>query len=238
MRVQTLSCLALVLSLGAAPALAQNAERKPAATKKAAAKKAAEPERPGEAPAVVLIESSRAGATVLCDGKPVGKTPVESALKLPAGKHELVLQAAPTDPSSGARVVIELRAGERRIIDLSPRAAARFLEPPGGEPPPPAQRPPEKIATAPMPTAAPVAAPVTPSDGPTPIYKRWWFWAGVGAGVVLVVGLGAGLGARKGDDSGIAASPTWPGGTIDGRAASLRGVEPAGLLRLSFGGSR
>ena len=35
-------------------------------------------------------------------------------------------------------------------------------------------------------------------------------------------GLGAGLGARSGgDNSMIVASPTWPGGTIDGRASAL-----------------
>ena len=58
-----------------------------------------------------------------------------------------------------------------------------------------------------------------------PIYKKWWFWTGVGAVAVLAVGLGAGLGKRGGDStsnaSDVVSAPTWNGGPIDVRGSAL-----------------
>lgn len=214
----------------AKPAAAKPVNAKPAVAKPTAktAGKAAEAP-PAEVPAVILIESSRPGAAVFIDGKAIGKTPIESAVKLKPGRHELVLQAAPTDPSSGARQVIEVKAGERRVIDLSPKLAARFIEPPQENPPPPAVEP-AQMPPPPTVAAAPPPAREVASES-TPIYKKWWFWTGVGAGAVLVIGLAAGLGTRGGgDNSMLPSSPTWPGGSIDGRASALL------RINLSLGG--
>ena len=45
------------------------------------------------------------------------------------GKHEVIMQPAATDPSSGAKVQIEVRPGERKTVKLEPGTASKFLEP-------------------------------------------------------------------------------------------------------------
>lgn len=55
------------------------------------------------------------------------------------------------------------------------------------QPPPPAQTqqqpPPPQPAQATTPEAAPQTA---ANEGPRPIYKKWWFWTAIGAGVVVL----------------------------------------------------
>lgn len=177
--------------------------------------------------ALVTLEASRQNAGVKLDGRPIGNTPIETPLRLMPGKHEIVMNPAPTDPSSGARVVIEVKPGERRNVKLEPGARSRFLdpqsqnEPATGEPGDGAP----KTAAQNM-NAAPVAAASGggSSEG-LALHKKWWFWTGVGAVTVLAVGLGAGLGTRGGGNQPIGEEfpsvPNWPGGPINGRPSAL-----------------
>jgi hypothetical protein len=167
----------------------------------------------------VTLEASRQNAPVKVDGRPIGNTPLSAPLRLMPGKHEIVMQPAPTDPSSGARVVIEVKPGERRSIKLEPGAPSRFLEPQalngaGAD----GDAANQAVATA-----------ATSSHGggseAAPFYQKWWFWTAVGGGAaaVLAIGLGAGLSSRSSGQPGIdfPSVPSWPGGPIDARPAAL-----------------
>jgi hypothetical protein len=71
------------------------------------------------------------------------------------------------------------------------------------------------VATAapePAPTVTPSATTFpqkTPADEPQPIYKKWWFWTGIGVAAVVIVGVSAGV-ASKGSSA-----PHGTVGTID-----------------------
>jgi hypothetical protein len=45
--------------------------------------------------------------------------------------------------------------------------------------------------TTPVLVASPAEPPVPPTDGTTPVYKKWWFWTAVGA--VVIAGVVAGV---------------------------------------------
>lgn len=180
--------------------------------------------------AVVTIEASRQNAGVKVDGRSIGNTPIEAPLRLLPGKHEIVLQPAPTDPSSGAKAIIEVRPGERKAVKLEPGPRSRFLEPQsqndqngqngaGGENAGAVER--VRVASS------------GGSEGGKEFYKRWWFWTGVGAAAVLVIGLSAGLASRSGGGSAVASADmvpsasTWNGGVIDARSSGLLGLAGA-----------
>jgi hypothetical protein len=169
--------------------------------------------------ALVTLEASRQNALVKVDGRPIGTTPIAAPLRLLPGKHEIIMQPAPTDPSSGARLQIDVRPGERRTVKLEAGAPSRFLEPQAqaDSPSGPDAEPAKSDATAASKPPAAIAA----ED--QPIYRKWWFWTAVGGGAaVLAVGLGAGLGARNSQSSdAFPAVPSWPGGPIDARSSSL-----------------
>ena len=180
--------------------------------------------------AVVTLDASRQNAQVKVDGRPVGVTPIDTPLRLLPGKHEIVMMPAPTDPSSGARVQVEVRPGERRSVKLEPGARSRFLEPQSqneaprgdGDPGEPATRAsePAKPALAASPPPAAHGSEFNARD----IYKKWWFWTGIGAVAVLGVGLGVGLGTRSSSAANMEQFPsvaTWPGGPINVRPAAL-----------------
>ncbi|MBL9004802.1 MAG: PEGA domain-containing protein [Myxococcales bacterium] len=171
--------------------------------------------------ALVTVEASRQNAPVKVDGRPVGMTPLAAPLRLMPGKHEIHMQPAATDPSSGAKVQIEVRPGERRTVKLEPGTASKFLEPQA-----------QLDAGSGQPSTDVTSA--RPS-APTPITKQRWFWPVVGGGAAAVaalsIGLGAGLASRK-STSGLPTEefpnlPNWPGGPIDARPA----VFVAGLGR-------
>ena len=158
--------------------------------------------------ALVTLDASRQNAPVKIDGRPVGNTPIQTPLRMMPGKHEIVMQPAPTDPSSGAKVTIEVKPGERRTVKLEPGPASRFLEPQAQNDAP----------------TTPAVTPVAGSHGETPIYKKGWFWTAVGGGAaaVLAIGLGAGLGTRgSSNGSDFPSVSTWPGGPIDGRPSAI-----------------
>ncbi len=179
--------------------------------------------------AVVTLDASRQNAQVKVDGRPVGVTPIDTPLRLLPGKHEIVMMPAATDPSSGARVQVEVRPGERRSVKLEPGARSRFLEPQSQNDAPaadsegdPARRTDAVKPVVAANSPAPAAASGTEFHA-RDIYKKWWFWTGIGAVAVLGVGLGVGLGTRNNSGSseqfpGVA---SWPGGPINVRPAAL-----------------
>jgi hypothetical protein len=77
----------------------------------------------------VTVEATRQNAQIKLDGRVIGMSPLESPLRLNPGKHELQMVPSPTDPSSGATVVIDIRPGESKAVKLEPGARSRFLEP-------------------------------------------------------------------------------------------------------------
>ena len=168
--------------------------------------------------ALVTLEATRQNAAVKLDGRPLGNTPIETPLRLLPGKHTVEMVPAATDPSSGAKVTVEVKPGERRTIKLEPGARSKFLEPQAQNDAP------EAAAQNPE---APIAAVATASpgeEGSSKIYKKWWFWTGIGAVAALGVGLGVGLGTRgggSGDGTEFPNVPSWPGGPIDTRPTAL-----------------
>jgi hypothetical protein len=184
--------------------------------------------------AVVTIEASRENAGVKVDGRAIGTTPLEAPLRLMPGKHELVLQPAPTDPSSGARQVIDVKPGERRTVKLEPGTRSRFLEPQSSNETGGAQgddgeeeeekAPPKRRKVAATVRKEPEEQAVKIEWNPRQIHKKWWFWTAVGGATVLVVGLAAGLGARSASSAAgemIPKSPDWKGGVVDARSGAL-----------------
>jgi len=170
----------------------------------------------------VTVEASRQNAQIKLDGRVIGLSPLESPLRLNPGKHELQMVPAPTDPSSGATVVIDIKPGEHKAVKLEPNARSRFLEPQvQNEQGDPAQR-----------TAASNQAAVPTEQTPKgsefqfrDLPKKWWFWTGVGAVAAVGIGLGVGLGVGLRDRGTVPtesfpAVTTWQGGPIDARMPS------------------
>jgi tetratricopeptide (TPR) repeat protein len=97
-------------------------------------------------------------------------------------------------PKASNRAEVERRMEE---LEAALEAASKSREappptviPPPAEttPPPAVAPPPAAIAPPPPPAGSLVAGPPPPE--PAPVYKRWWFWAGVGAAVAAGVTIG------------------------------------------------
>jgi hypothetical protein len=125
-----------------------------------------------------------AGARVAVDGHPMGTLPLEHPLRLPAGRHSLLIEA--TGFLSDSRFVdVPARAAVREHTAL---AAVPVLP----QPPRLAAADPEPAPAAQSSGATVVAQrsgpePAATEETRTPIYKRWWFWTAIG-----VVAVGAG----------------------------------------------
>lgn len=159
--------------------------------------------------ATVTIEATRHNATVKLDDRVIGKTPLSAPLRLMPGKHSIVMQPAPTDPSSGAQIQLEIRPGEHKTVTLEPGLASKFLEPQA------------RLGGRQAPSGASNLSGTGATSEATPVYQKWWFWTAIGGGAagLMAVALGAGLGSR-GDGGGSAEFPgvaTWQGGQIDAR---------------------
>jgi tetratricopeptide (TPR) repeat protein len=115
-------------------------------------------------------------------------------------------------PKASNRAEVERRIDELEAA-LAASSKAREAPPPSvllPSPEPTAPPPVESTGAAPPPTAAVAPAPpvsvVTaeaPAAEPPPVYKRWWFWAGVGA--VVATGVVIGI---------VASSPHTRAGTV------------------------
>ena len=101
------------------------------------------------------------------------------------------LQLYPNSPNT--EVVRDQVARLQEAINASEKAKS---SPPTGTEPPGAEHPGAATATAPpakqpasaaAPAAQAAAPAVTKSEGPRPIYKKWWLWTAVGGAVVLAV---------------------------------------------------
>jgi tetratricopeptide (TPR) repeat protein len=82
---------------------------------------------------------------------------------------------------------------ERMVAELHAKETAPPPDPtpaPVATPTPAPVPPPQLEAPPPAPEAALVATPTPPPPQPSPIYKRWWFWTGVGVIVVSAVVIG------------------------------------------------
>lgn len=181
---------------------------------------------------LVTLEATRNSAQVKVDGRVVGVTPLSMPLRLSPGRHEIVMVPAPTDPSSGAKVLLDVKPGEHKSVKLEAGARSRFLEPQSqneagqDEPGRRAGLTPTQAGNEPRTPTATGTAPAATGGGESAfrdIHKKWWFWTGVGGAVaVLGVGLGVGLGRRNtGATEEFPNLPTWPGGTVDGRPAMV-----------------
>ncbi|HMY58614.1 MAG TPA: hypothetical protein PK472_10185 [Pseudomonadota bacterium] len=173
----------------------------------------------------VNIEASRQNAQIKLDGRVIGMSPIETPLRLNPGKHELQMVPAPTDPSSGATVVIDIKPGEQKAIKLEPSARSKFLEPQvSNQDADPALR----TTAANHQSVSTQAEPATKGSefNFRDLPKKWWFWTGVGAVAAVGIGLGVGLGVGLRDRStppteSFPAVTTWPGGPIDVRMPSV-----------------
>lgn len=168
----------------------------------------------------VSVEASRQNAQIKLDGRVIGSSPLETPLRVSPGKHELSMVPAPTDPSSGATLIIDIKPGENKAVKLEPGSRSRFLEPQAMADEPASR------TTASNDQAAAVATENPSKSGEfqfRDLPKKWWFWTGVGA--VAVVGLGVGLGVGLRDRSqppkeDFPSVASWPGGLLDARVAS------------------
>ncbi len=173
----------------------------------------------------VTVEASRQNAQIKLDGRVIGMSPIDTPLRVSPGRHEIQMVPAPTDPSSGATVVVDIKPGEQKAIKLEPNARSKFLEPQvmnqDGDP---AQR-----TTAANQQSVTTAQPEATTKGGEfsfrELPKKWWFWTGVGAVAAVGIGLGVGLGVGLRDRStapmeSFPAVTSWQGGVIDVRMPS------------------
>ena len=144
----------------------------------------------------VSVEASRQNAQIKLDGRVVGTSPLETPLRLTPGKHEIQMVPAPTDPSSGASVTIDVKPGESKAVKLEPGSRSRFLEPQAQlDETSPAQR-----TTGLQQTTAATEQPAKGSEFSfRDLPKKWWFWTIVGGSVaaVTILGVGIGVGVSK-----------------------------------------
>ena len=113
----------------------------------------------------LAIRASVDGADVWVDSKPIGKTPLPKALVVPVGKIHVRVERAGFEPFAKT---VEIRAGERELVDATLKPKPR-----------------------------PIAGVTPRPTPPKPLVKRPWFWAAVG-GAAVAIGAGAALAASGG----------------------------------------
>jgi hypothetical protein len=149
----------------------------------------------------VRIEVDRPGAQVLLDGKTAGESGQPLVLRLKPGGHAVL---AKKDGYVPAAETVEIVAGQERAVAL-------VLQPVGAAPVAATTSPPAGTGSPAPAPSAPAAAIDDPalsaqSEAPAadrPIWKRWPFWAGVGA--VVAGGVVAGVLLSGGGDASLPA---------------------------------
>jgi PEGA domain-containing protein len=127
--------------------------------------------------AFVSVKADVPNARVLINGEDKGVAPLDSVM-LPPGTHDIVVQHEGFRPETQR---IAVRAGKEYTVDvnLRPEAVASADEPRKANLTPTATQAPSPITQ---------QTPSVSSDN-TPLTKRWYFWAGVGA-VVTAAAVG------------------------------------------------
>lgn len=168
---------------------------------------------------VVAVNSDVTGAKVTIDGQPRGQVPL-TGIVLKPGSHEIVVSREGFEPD---KQTIAVRAGKDYTVNayLRPAAASK----------------PEPVASADTPVDNSINQPQIATNQPdplaplpgerdevstsSPLYKRWYFWAGVGA-VVTAAAVGTVAATRS-----PGAEPLTPtqvcGGPCDGAINGIRG---------------
>ncbi len=157
------------------------------------------------------IEVKPGGADVKLDGASVGAAPIGKPLVLVPGSHQLEITSGGFMPY---RATIVVGAGQERseAVTLAPvrppppvAIAPRVLTAPS----PPALAPPSSPPPAPAMTLASGEGESRPAPGTSasPIYGRWWFWAGVGA---VVLGVASAVALTRGTSTSHSCPPEIP----------------------------
>ncbi|QRN99759.1 PEGA domain-containing protein [Archangium violaceum] len=116
----------------------------------------------------VSVKADVEGARVLIDGEDKGAAPLEGVM-LSAGSHEIVVQRDGYRPETQR---IAVRAGKEYNVDVNLRPLVAADEP-------------RNPVLTPGPTeTSPLTQEVPEVSTDTPLTKRWYFWAGVGAVVI------------------------------------------------------
>lgn len=128
--------------------------------------------------AFVSVKADVPGARVVINGEDKGTVPLDGVM-LPPGTHDIVVQREGFRPETQR---IAVRAGKEYTVDvnLRPEAVASADEPRQ------ARLTPNATTASPSPLTQ--QTPSVSSDN-TPLTKRWYFWAGVGA-VVTAAAVG------------------------------------------------
>jgi tetratricopeptide (TPR) repeat protein len=93
-------------------------------------------------------------------------------------------------PDAPNRADVERMVAELHAKETAPPPDASPTPTPVVTPAPAPVPPPQLVAPTPAPEAALIAMPTPPPPQSSPIYKRWWFWTGVGVIVVSAVVIG------------------------------------------------
>lgn len=127
------------------------------------------------------------GAKVAIDGRAAGTLPMDHPLRLPSGRHSLLIEA-PGFLIDTRFVEVAPRTVAREHVALAPvpvltQPTPRPLE---ALPPPPSTQPAGTVVT--NTEAVSDGSPKADSASPDPIYKRWWFWTAIGVAAVAAGG--------------------------------------------------
>lgn len=147
--------------------------------------------------AVVNVETNVPGAEVWVDGVRAGTAPLRSVLLTPGGHALVIRKSGHKDESSQ----LQVKAGREYTIQATLRPGSMGSEPVAKKTDAPLASSrlssddvaPRTIIAQPEVSDRAMTSPLTqldrPVHAPKPIYKRWYFWAGVGA-AALAAGIG------------------------------------------------
>jgi hypothetical protein len=135
---------------------------------------------------VLTVSCPIAGAAVAVDGVTVGRTPLARRLYLAAGTDARITVTKQGYPRFEATVTAHAGMQQTIGVPWQPRASAR-----------PRPQPPAALF---VPDATVDLHRAPPRRRATPVYRRWWFWTLLGAGVVAVTATTAAIAASRSGD--------------------------------------
>ena len=133
------------------------------------------------------------GTNVLVDGDPVGDGPLRASIAVGAGVHLVELRH---DGKIVASKQLAVGIGRRATVELALPTPPPPDKRPVAKPHSPPTKPPPKLPT-PKQAAKTVEPPPKPivkesarrEPHSTPVYKKWWFWTGIGAAVAATAAI-------------------------------------------------